>query len=165
MQRKLIGVMNVDFDATGQLLIIYSAYGQILGKKKWKYNEAVHQLFININKAYVSGGVVLYDNLTEFGIPMKLVRLIKMKETCGKIQVGKHFFDRFPIRNGLKQGDALLPLLFNFPFEYAIRRVQGHQEGFKLNGTHQLLVYADDVNILGGSIPTIEKKHLSFDSH
>jgi len=60
----------------------------------------------------------------------------------------------FPIRNGLKQGDALSPLLFSFALEYAIRRIQVNQNGLKLNGTHQLLAYADDVNVLGGSVYT-----------
>jgi len=68
----------VDFDATGQLLIIYSAFIKYLKKKKWEYNKAVHQLFIDIRKAYDPvRREVLYNILTEFGIPIKLVRLIK----------------------------------------------------------------------------------------
>ena len=63
----------------------------------------------------------------------------------------------FPIRNGLKQGDALSPLLFNSALEYSIRRGLVNRDGLKLNGTHQLLVYADDVNILGGTIHTIKE--------
>ena len=79
--------------------------------------------------------------------------LIKMSltKTYSRVRVGKNVSDRFPIRNGLKQGDALTPLLFNFAVECAIKRVQVNQDGMKLNGTHQLLAYADDVNILGGS--------------
>jgi hypothetical protein len=62
-----------------------------------------------------------------------------------------------PIKNGLKQGGFFSPLLFNFALGCAIRRVRVKQEGLKLNGTHQLLVYADDV-LLGGSVCTIERE-------
>jgi len=48
-------------------------------------------------------------------------------------------------------------MLLNCALEYTIRRVQLHQDGLTLNGTHQLLVYADDVNILGGSVRTVKE--------
>jgi len=57
----------------------------------------------------------------------------------------------------LKKGDFLSPLLLNFTLEYAIRRVQVKQDGLKFNGTHQLLLYVDDVYILGGSVYTIKE--------
>jgi len=57
----------------------------------------------------------------------------------------------FPINNGLIQGDVLLRLLFNIAVEYAISGVQVNQNGLKLNGTCQLLVYADGINIMDGS--------------
>jgi len=69
----------------------------------------------------------------------------------------------FPIRNGLKQEDALTPLLFNFALEYDLRKVQVNQVGLKLNGAHQLLGYADDFNIWGGSVRTT-KEHTNFSS-
>jgi hypothetical protein len=74
-----------------------------------------------------------------------------------RVLVGKNMSDMFPIRNGLKQGDVLSPFLSNFALECTIRRVQVNQDGLKLNGTHQLLAYADDVNILGGSVHTVEE--------
>jgi hypothetical protein len=66
-----------------------------------------------------------------------------------RVRVGKNLSEMFPIRNVLKQGEALSPLIFNFALEYAIKRVQVNQDGLKLNGTHQLLAYDDDVKILG----------------
>jgi hypothetical protein len=84
-----------------------------------------------------------------------------LNETC-KVHRGKHLSDNFPIQNGLKQGDALSPLLLNFTLEYYIRKVQENQVGLKLNGTHQLLAYADDVNLLEANIATINKKHGNF---
>jgi hypothetical protein len=97
---------------------------QIL-EKKWEYNGMVHQLFVDFKKAYSSvKREVLYNIPPEFGVPKKLVRLIKkcLNETYSKVHLGKLLPDKFPIQNELKQGDALLPLLFNFALEYAIRK-------------------------------------------
>jgi retron-type reverse transcriptase len=101
---------------------------------------------------------VLYNILIEFGVPMKVVRLIKtcLNKTYSKARIGKHLSDSSPIENGLKQGDAVSPLLFNFALAYAIRKVKENQVGLKLNGTHQLLAYADSVNLLVDSIDTIK---------
>jgi hypothetical protein len=75
--------------------------------------------------------------------------------------VNRDLPDKFPIQNGLKQGDALLPLLFIFVLKYGVRRDQDNQ-GLKLNGAHQLLAYSDDVNILGENRYHTEKHRNSI---
>jgi hypothetical protein len=90
---------------------------------------------------------------------MKVVRLIKIcsNKTYSKVRLGKYLSDNFPIQNDLKQGDALSSLLFNFALVYAIKKVQENQVELNINGTHHLLVYADDVNLLGDNIDAIKK--------
>jgi hypothetical protein len=88
---------------------------------------------------------VLYNILIESDISIKLVRLIQMcrNETYSRVCVGKHLSGMFPISNGLKQGDTLSPVVFNFALEHAIRKVRVNLDGMKLIVTHQLSVYAD----------------------
>ena len=101
--------ISVDFGAAGQLLIVYCVFVKYL-RKKWEYKEAVHQLFIDFKISYdFVRREVLYNILMEFGIPMKLERLIKtfLNETYSRALVGKYLSDMFPIGSGLNQGDAL----------------------------------------------------------
>jgi len=83
---------------------------------------------------------------------------MRLTETYSRDRVGENVSDRFTIRNDLKKGDDLSPLLFNFPVQYAIRKVQVNQNGLKLNGAHLLLAYADDIYRLGGSMHTLKEK-------
>jgi hypothetical protein len=76
-----------------------------------------------------------------------------LNETYSKVRIRKHLSDAFPIQSGLKQGDALALLFLSFALEYAVRKVWNRV------GTHQFLVYADDVNILGEGINSAKKAH------
>jgi hypothetical protein len=86
-----------------------------------------------------------------------------LNETYSKVRIGKHLSCNFPIQNNLKQGDALSPLLFNLALEYAIRKVQENQVGLELKGTHQLLVYADDVNLKNTQTLTDASKEVGLE--
>jgi hypothetical protein len=92
----------VGFDVTDQLLIRFSFVFVRHWRKKWENIETVHQLFVDFKEVYDSvGREVLYKILTEFGPPMKVVRLIKMgfnKIYC-KIRIGKHLSPKFPVHN------------------------------------------------------------------
>jgi hypothetical protein len=133
--------------------------GQIL-EKKCEYNGTVHQLFIDFKKAYDSvRREALYNILIEFGIPRKLMGLIKMclNETYIRVRIGKNLSDKFTIENGLKEGDAFITTAFQLCFEIC------HQEGPREPGRTHIewdtsgLAYAGDVNIVGENIHSIQK--------
>jgi hypothetical protein len=95
----------------------------------WHSVLAIHRLQESL--WFSEEGSILYNILIEFGVPIKLVRLIKLcvKETHRKDRIGKYLSDSFPIQNCLKQGEALTPLLFDFASECPIRTVQENQVG------------------------------------
>jgi hypothetical protein len=72
-----------------------------------------------------------------------------LNETYSTVRIGKNQSDKFPLQNGLKQGDALSPLFINFALECAIRSVQKKREGLKLKGTQRHLAYAEGVGMVG----------------
>ena len=93
----------------------------------------------------------MYSILIEFGITVKLVRLIK---THVDITYSEVWISRYLSENDLKQ-DTSWALLFSFALEYAIGNDQVNKEGLK--GTHQLLLSAYDANLLGKNINTVNK--------
>jgi hypothetical protein len=82
-------------------------------------------------------------------------------ETSSRVQIGKNLLGIFLIRNVSKQRNSLSSLPFNLALGYAIKRVQENQDGLKLHGTIQVLVYADNVKILGESVHSVKE---NFDS-
>jgi Reverse transcriptase (RNA-dependent DNA polymerase). len=95
----------------------------------------------------------LYDNLIKFGVPKKLVGLIKtsLDDTQSKVRIGNYLSSSFPINNILKKGDCLSPLLFNYALECAIRK-ESAVDSAGYDGTHQAMAYGDAVDLIGNAI-------------
>jgi len=99
---EIIGDHQCGFRHNRSTTDLISCICQIL-EKRWEYKEAVHPVFIDFKKAYeLVRREVLYNILIKFGIPMKLVRLIKLclTEMYNIVRVGKNLYDLFPIRSG-----------------------------------------------------------------
>jgi hypothetical protein len=136
------------FAVTDQLLIRCFTFD-----RHWRNNAVQRDSTSDIHRFREAYDIVrkeaLYNILAEFGVPMKLVKLINLSlnGTYSQICTGRHLSG-----SGRKQGVALTALLLSFALEYAIRKVQEDPVGLKLNWTHQPLVYADDMNLLGDNV-------------
>ena len=78
-------------------------------------------------------------------------------ELKSRVSIGNYLSSSFPIKNDLKEEVGLFPLTSNFALEYAIRKVQETHLGLDMNGAHQVLAYANNVNLIGNGIRTIAR--------
>ena len=112
-----------------------------------EHQQDTHLIFVDFQKAYDTViREVLWERMREMGIPHKLIRMAQVMSRCTRNRVrtlGRLFHD-FITRSGVRQGDALSPLLFNLALESAIRRVLA-----ALSNKVLILAYADDIVILG----------------
>jgi sorting nexin-29 len=132
-----------------------SVIGQIK-EKKYEYRQNIWQLFVDFKKAYDSiHQKSLYNIMDEVGIPKKLINLIKMcmENTQYQIRVDNTLSKAFEVNTGLKQGDALSPMLFNLSLKKTIREMQKETTGITIGERRiQVLGFADDLKILESSL-------------
>ncbi|KAL4154352.1 hypothetical protein QTP88_000231 [Uroleucon formosanum] len=127
-------------------------------EKYYEYDKDLHMIFIDFQQAYDS--IIrdrLWSALIHFGIPRKLVKLIKCcnSDTLCKVRFLGETSKEFEVRCGLKQGDALSPALFNLALEKVVRDMQGGRE-MEVLGRSSLLAYADDIVLFGESKTELE---------
>jgi hypothetical protein len=94
-----------------------------------------------------------------FGIHTKLVKLVSptMEGAKACVTVQNDLTDHYEVKTGLKQGDGLAPLLFDIVLEYAIEKLSVDVNSSLIYKSGQIVGYADDINIMGRSMQTVEK--------
>jgi hypothetical protein len=129
-------------------------------EKAYEFGIDLHLLFIDFKQTYDTvDRKYLFEGLKEFGIPKKLVNLIKMTligSNC-RVKIQGQLSSNFKVKVGLRQGDALPTILFNIVSEKVIRNIEINPNGTIFNRTRQYLAYADDVVILGRSLTAAEE--------
>jgi sorting nexin-29 len=116
-------------------------------EKACEYKADIHQLYIDYKKAYDTiNRAELVEIMKEFGIPMKLIRLVKMTltNTNSKVKIQGKLSPSFETMIVLRQGDSLSTLLFNLCMEKIIRNIRINPGGTIFNRTRQCLAYADE---------------------
>ena len=123
---------------------------QIMEKTK-EFNIETHHLFIDFRSAYDTvKREGLYNAMSEFNIPNKLVRLTRMtmENTKNRVRIQSDLTDPITAKNGLRQGDSLACLLFNLALEMAVRKAGIQTNVSIFYKLVQLLAYADDIDII-----------------
>jgi sorting nexin-29 len=138
---------------------------QILEKTK-EFIIETHHLFIYFRSAYDAiKREQLYNAMSEFNIPNKLIKLTRktIENTKIQIRIQSDLSDSITPKMGLRQGDSLACLLFNLALEMVVRKA-----GIQTNGTIfyksvQILAYADDIDIIARSRKALKEAFLSLE--
>lgn len=150
---NVLGEYQAGFRANRSTIDQLFTLRQLL-EKGWEYNRPIHNLFIDFRQAYDSvERSQVWNAMAEFSIPKKLIRMTKvcMEGGISKVRVNNKLSSSFEINSGLKQGDALSPLLFNLVLEKAMRSAEIKTELLSAQGPKLLLAYADDIDLVGDS--------------
>lgn len=148
-----------------------STIDQIFGlrqimEKTYEYNIWTWYLFIDFKSAYDKvQRPALWNAMREIGIPTKLINMAKMTMTdiTSRVRIRNDMSPTFEVLNGLRQGDALAPLLFNIVLHKAIKDAGQDQNTMILNNSTQLLGYADDIGIVGRTRNDMEAAFLNIE--
>lgn len=135
-----------------------------LAEKHYEYNKDLHLVFIDFKQAYESiNRKELWKVLRYLDIPQKYIDLIKMcnSKTNLKIKYQQEMSEKFEVKSGLRQGDALSPMLFNIALEWVVRTANETRK-MEVGEIETILAYADDVVILGNSRNEVKQTTIKF---
>lgn len=130
-----------------------------IDEKMWEYNTVTWRLFVDFKAAYDrTYRSSVYEAMADAKIPPKLISLTRMTMRHSKCQIRANgeLSKPLEIRNGLRQGDALAPILFNLVLDKVVKRANIYGSGTIINKSLQIMAYADDVIIVGRSRQAIE---------
>lgn len=147
---KIIGSYQCGF-RKGKSTTDHIFANKLILEKHHEYNKDIHLVFVDFKQAYDNiDRSKLWTALRKFGIPEKLVRLIKMcnNNTQNVVRIMREVLEPFKVKNGLIQGDALSPALFNLALEEIIKSVPRGQR-MEVNEGYTCLAHADDLVLLG----------------
>lgn len=140
---------------TDQIFILKSIIS-----KYWEYNKGFHALFVDFSKAYDSlNRKSIWKKMEKFGIPKKLINLVKMttENSKCKVRVEGELSETFEVETGVRQGDGLSPLLFNIAIEDALQMTRQTNLGIKVGSNINVLAFADDVTLLAETKEDLEQ--------
>jgi hypothetical protein len=133
-----------------------------------EYKIEIHQFFVDFKQACDKiNREKLYKIMLYFGIPEKLIILIKltMEDSAFYVKIQTELKEPTTTKNDLKQGDGLAPLLFNIVLEYVIRKSNSNTDSTFIYKSIQTAAYADNVNIMARTQQDLKNTYILLEQN